>query len=250
MVSNKFIITTDESWREEIRKYSTRIESVINLDVNLIDTLKEYWPSYWRDSKPSRESSVAIKLAVFSISIFSNAIRVVSSVRDQWLTGLFIIVPLNTRFVFETWGAVHYAKNVLITLIEKNDIEKADKLTNRLTFGARSEVLLPFGGKVDEKSLNVMEFIRELKDVRDNAEALYDFLSEASHPNMIQTTYFQMAGPPLSNWGNDRFKEHAHQLLDKTLTALEVAVSGLQVDVLEIIEKSVRYIEKHENNKT
>ncbi len=156
-----------------------------------------------------------------------------------------MVVPLNTRFIFETWGAIHFARTTLSRLIEEGDIAREEKFTNRLTFGARSQVMLPYGGMVEERSISVMEFIRCLKDIREDAEDLYNFLSEASHPNLFQNLYFQMAGPPISNWDNAGFREHVHGLLERTLTALEAATGGMETDVVTILGKGTDYINGH-----
>ena len=67
---------------------------------------------------------------------------------------------------------------------------------------------------------------------------------------MFQNFYFLMAGPPISNWDNIGFKNHARQLLDKTLTALETASKGLQLDILDILQIGTSYIEKQCNKCT
>ena len=172
------------------------------------------------------------------------AIQIRGIVRDHWLSGQFVVVPLNARFVLETWGAIHFARLTLERLVHEGDVEREEERTNRLTFGARSPVQLPWGGVTDTQSFNVLEFIRGLKDERSDAEELYNFLSEASHPNMIQNFYFQMAGPPISNWNNEKFKQHGHSLLNKALEAFEASTRGMEQDVVIVLKEGTDYIRK------
>jgi hypothetical protein len=171
------------------------------------------------------------------------SLHVARAIRDLWVSGLFVVVPLNARFVLESWGGIHYAKRTLERLIREGDVEKAENKANRLTFGARSEVHLPFGGMATENSINILTFIDELHDVKDDARDLYDFLSEASHPNLFQNSYFLLAGPPLANWTNEKFRTHVHTLLDKTVSGLQSSISGIQADFMYLLKQGTEYID-------
>jgi len=153
-------------------------------------------------------------------------------VNEQWVSGFFAVVPLTTRFVFETWGAVHFARLTLARLIQEGDLDREEDRTNHLTFGSRSEVHLPWSGVASGRSFNVLDFIRNVADARPDAEDPYNFLSEASHPNFLQNAYFQMAEPPISNWDKELFKGLAHNLLTKTLDAYATSTRGMETDVV------------------
>lgn len=258
-MSDGWIMVPKESWRSEIKRYLPRLDAVTQLDSKIEGFIKQY-ESFWPDPSTSsgswceplhQGSLIAFNLMGYAVMNFNIAINIIIAIKEQWNSGLFVIVPLNTRFVFETWGAIHFSKSTLFRLCSEKNIQREQERLDRLIFGAKkSEVILPFGGVAEKQSFSVMEFIRCLKDEYKDAEKIYDFLSEASHPNMFQNFYFLMAGPPISNWDNIGFKNHGRQLLDKTLTALEMASKGLQLDVLDILQIGTSYIEKQCNKCT
>ena len=236
-------IVSDNRWQEETSRYIPRLEAAIDISAELKYAIKTYWPGcFFPTRKPSRGASVAIKLGVYTNNVFSTSLLISRAIVNQWRSGLFVLVPLSNRFVIESWGAIHFARRTLDRLIQYNDVEREENRVNRLTFGSRSDVQLPWGGLSNETSFNVTTFIESLSDVNNQAEEFYNFLSEACHPNFIQSMYFQMAGPPLANWNNDNYKEHAHKLLNKTVTALGASMSGIHADVTHVMEAATNYV--------
>jgi len=243
-MSTDWMAVPDESWHEEISQYLPRLEAAGMVGSRVRNAQHLYWPGvFWPDSPPSRPASIAVRLGIYSVGLFSIARLVRSAVREHWLAGLFVIVPLTTRFLFEIWGALHFAQVTLSALLQGGDLAPLERRAMRLMLGSRSHVLLPWGQASEESSFNVAEFVRTLRDVCPDAEDLYAFLSEASHPSFVQNTYFQMAGPPAPNWRNARFREHAHALLNKTLEIVEIASEGTEDDLLVILEEGTRFIQ-------
>lgn len=236
----------DESWREETCIYISRLDSAIEVSEKLRNSFNTYWPGcFFSTLNPSNSVRVAIRLGVYANNIFSTSLLVSRELRNQWKKGIFVLVPLSSRFFIENWGAVHFARTTLDRLINEKVVEREESRVERLTFGSRldkqSEIQLPFGGVTNSQSFNVMNFIDSLKDVSEESIEDYNFLSEASHPNFIQSTYFQLAGPPLSNWANDAYKTHGHQLLERTVRAIERAASGIQSDMVHILESATHH---------
>lgn len=243
---SEWILVPKDTWREETARYKLRLDAAVAVDAAATNALSSYWPGvFWPESQPPPEAAIASRLATYAVNLFAMACQVRSIVRDQWLAGLFLVVPLNTRFVLEAWGAIHFARLTLDRLVQEGDLKREEQRTNRLTFGARSQVRLPWGGIADMQSFNVLEFVRGLTDVRPDAEELYNFLSEASHPNMIQNFYFQMAGPPISNWDNQAFNNHGHSLLNRTLEAFEASARGMEQDVAMLLKNGTQYIRQY-----
>lgn len=259
-MSESLVNVANESWRDEIKRYNYRLDALTNL-VDVISKLDLNVGYLWEKieidfdlynsqsilpkSLNLQGSMVALQLLSYAQTNSRIVINVIKNIIKFWHSGLFVIVPLNTRFVFEIWGAIHFSKNTLKRLCFEGNIERERDRTDRLIFGSKkSEVLLPWSGFAEKNSFSVMEFIRSLKDVYYDSENLYDFLSEASHPNSFQNFYFLMAGPPDPNWGNLKFREHAHKLLDTTLIAIERVTKGIQFDLIEISEIGTSYIEK------
>jgi hypothetical protein len=242
-MDSEWILVPNESWREETAPYRSRLETAASVDPAAIDAMTAYWPGVlWPNGVPPPQVSVVSRLGIYAVNLFGTALQVRRVVRDQWLSGLFVVVPLSTRFVLETWGAIQFARLTFERLLREGNVDREEERTNRLTFGARFPVQLPWGGVTDEKSFNVLEFVRGLSDARVDAEELYNFLSEASHPNMLQHSYFQMAGPPISNWNNAAFKPRGHSLLSKTLEAFEASARGMDQDIVTILRDGTDFI--------
>jgi hypothetical protein len=233
------------SWRREIERYLSRLKAVGTILPDTLETLSRLYPgNFWHKTPPSRGAVLASQVAVYSANLFSTAIQIRGVILEQWLTGLFLIVPLNTRFFFEIWGGIHFARTTLKRLVCDGNFDKEELRINRLIQGSRTEIKVPWGGVSQERSFNVLDFIDGLADVRTDARSLYDFLSEASHPNFIQNIYFQIAGDPISNWDNERFNTHGHSLLDRTLVAFEVAASGVDSDIVALLQEGSSYVQQ------
>jgi len=235
-------IEIDESWKDETLGYLARIQSSSELDSDLDAVLKKNWLGmYFPGPEVSKASNLAIRLAVYANSLFYVTYETIAEIKSLWSKGKFVLVPLSVRFSYECWAAVHYAKKILDRLIAEENLEREEARANRLNFGARSNVQLFDGTDTTETSINVLTFIQNLSEI-DEPEEAYNFLSEACHPNMIQSSYFYMAGPPLSNWSNEQFSEHAHELLEKTVSIIESTCSGIQNDVYEIHMAAKSYV--------
>ncbi len=238
------MIKPKESWKDEIKIYLSRLDQLLCLDTKYQKTIEELWPDkVWPTTEVEGKKLVALQMAVFATNIFSLSYNATVLVVELWLKGRFFSVPLNTRFVYESWGVIHYAE----ALLENVDIEKARQLTSSLLTGAyKARVQLPWHqhGRqyATEQSPNVMEYIRSLKDVEPNTEEIYNFLSSASHPNTLQNSYFANMGPPISGWENPLFKSHAHELLDMVLSAHERSNSAMQAEVVSILQKSAQIL--------
>jgi len=235
-------IVVEESWKNETLEYLKRIQSASELGSSLEVVLKENWLSmYFPGPKVTKPSNLAIRLAAYANSLFYVTHRTITEVQSLWSNGQFVLAPLLVRFSYECWAAIHYAKKTLNRLISEENIEREEARVNRLNFGSRSNVQLFDGTHTTETSINVLTFIQDLSEV-DSSEEAYGFLSEACHPNMIQSSYFHMAGPPLSNWSNEQFSKHAHELLEKTVAIIERTCMGIQKDVYEIHMTAKSYV--------
>lgn len=238
----------DESWREETGPYLARLISATQIADEWAESYQKYWPGYFfSTAQPTAGASVAIRLGVYANNIFSSARVVSREIESQWRNGSFVLIPISVRFILESWGAIHFSRTTLERLLTEKNVKREEERVNRLTHGSRidkqSMVQLPFGGETNKQSFNVMNFIDSLSDVGNEPAEGYNFLCEASHPNCFQSTYFQLAGPPLSNWGNENYKQHGHQLLNKTVEIMELAMAGIKTDVLYMLEAGTSYVE-------
>ena len=87
-----------------------------------------------------------------------------------------------------------------------------------------------------------MDFIRSLAESSHEAEDTYNFLCESCHPSFLMLTTWSLTGPPVANWQNEKFNEHAHSLLRRTLDAFEQALYGMSSDITMTLESALPYI--------
>ena len=140
------------------------------------------------------------------------------------------------RFSLEYWSAVHFARKILDTYARDKNIEEAFRKAGRLTFSAKTPVKLPWGGVTENVAYNILSLIDELAKEHSTAREDYDLLSEASHPNFLQNTYFVMASRTYDNFSNEAFKAHAHELLGRTVAVIEAVSHGVPRDALRTLE--------------
>lgn len=243
-MSSNWKIVPKESWRNIVADYSDRIRRIrdmapwdIGYSEKPTDTIPEKCIFSAEDEQLIKQ--IIQLLGYFGSSTYFVALQVAQTVLDLWESGQFVVVPLNIRFVFECWGRIHFGSSILHRLIRGGDVKKEYELTERLTFGTRSEIHLPWGGKSsDRKSINIMECVRGLKNIDPDSVNNYDFLSESSHPSFTENSYFQMAGPPLSNWDNKAFEKIAKPLLERCFCILEKSVDGIQKEVFYLVSVS------------
>ncbi len=184
-MSGDWIVVPKDSWRNEIEVYAKRWDGLTELRNETRVVLDEHFPKIWEISTSMERElddvgTIATRLTLYATTLFNMSTTCTTIVGGLWSSGNFLVVPLNIRYVFENWSAAHFANLILRKMLASGDVQKAMKYTDRLSYGARSDVQLPWGGKAEKLSFNVMDFVRCLKDVKADAENVYAFLSEAS----------------------------------------------------------------------
>jgi hypothetical protein len=251
-------IVPDESWRPIVAEYKERIAKIRDLnpwnqtlpDEAFSDTIKK---CPFSPSDDPRILTILDSLRLFGGVTASVTVQSVQAICDLWESGHFILVPLNTRFLLESWARVHYAINVTNKLASTRDIDKAEERVGRLTFGTRSEINLPWGGKSSElNSIHINDCLLTLNDVYPDYQADYDFLSESSHPSFFENSYFMIAGPPLANWKNRSYQQTMKPKLNRCFQILESSIVGVIQDanyLLDIYTVVSESISKNETDK-
>jgi len=192
---------------------------------------------------PSTQGSVAIQLSLFVLGGMTFADQATTAFLTLCRNGIFTTISLPARLMYELWGAAHYARHTIEEMHDSGEVQTPLEKTKRLLLGVRSEVQLPWGGTSDETSIHVMDFVRSLVDTYPQAEETYGFLCESCHPSYLRLTTWSLAGPPLHNWTNEKFREHGHNLIDRTLEAVEQALQGIAYDTTKTLELALPYIE-------
>lgn len=231
-----------EPWEKETSRYHKRLAQVENWKPAL-SSLIERLPDIPLSYIPSTQGSMAIQLSLFVLGCMTFADQATTAFLTLWRNGIFTTISLPARLLYELWGATHFAGQTLAQMQASGELEQALAKTRRLLLGVRSEVQLPWGGFSDETSIHVMDFVRSLADIYPQAEETYDFLCESCHPSYLRLTNWSLAGPPLQNWANEKFYEHGHSLIDRTLEAVEQALQGIAYDATKTLELALPYIE-------
>jgi hypothetical protein len=229
-------IVPDESWRPIVAEYGKRIAQIRQLDPwNQALPNKAFSDSREKYSFSSSDGpkllSILARLRLYGGNTAFVALLVAQTIRDLWESGKFILIPLNIRFMLECWSRIHYAIDIIRKLTKTGDMEKAEEHVEQLTFGTRSEITLPWGGKSsDIKSIHINDCLRTLDDDYPDYQASYDFLSESSHPSFTENMYFMLAGPPMANWKNESYQEIMRPRLEKCFSILEACTEGIMKD--------------------
>jgi hypothetical protein len=238
----------EEKWKKEVSIYNDRLTWINEwspLEEEYEEEISNITNDFWPNRGLRGHENYLIRLEAFralnyAIRNGKLGVTISKAFIINWNCGVFEILSLFVRFLFEIWGATHYAKNLLKKMKESEDPLLFSKKFQRLYCGARSEVEDPWGRIVTEKSVNVMDFIRSLEDIYPDAERTYNFLCESCHPNDFMIMYWTMAGPFLSNFENESFSLQGHKLINDTLFAMEKALKGLRLDIKETIELSAQ----------
>jgi len=229
-------------WEEETSRYHERLTRLEEWRPNLL-YLTEKLPPIPLDYDPSIHGMVAINLSLYVLGCMAFADQAAAAFLKLWQQGLFASISLPARLIYELWGATHFAQQTLLEMRDCGDIDRILARTRRLTFGARSEVQLPWGGTTSERSVHVLDLVRSLSNLHPTAEHDYDFLCESCHPSYLRLTTWSLSGPMIYNWTNEKFREHAHSLIDRTLSAAERALKGIALDVQETLQLALPYVE-------
>ena len=184
----------------------------------------------------STEQTIAYHLTLFANSGLIVVDQLLDNVGLLWSEGRMVGVSGLVRFGLEYWAAVHFGRGILEAFERDGDIDKAGEKTARLTFSGKTPVALPWGGTTSNMAFNILTFIDKLSAYEPEARALYDFLSEASHPNFLQNTYLIMSSRRYDNFGSEAFRAHAHSLLERTLVTVEKTAAGTAEDVAAILK--------------
>jgi hypothetical protein len=232
-----------ELWEEETSRYHERLTRIETWEPDLSDLVTRL-PDVPLNYEPSTPELIAIDLSLFVLGCMTFAGHATTAFLTLWRNGMFATLSLPARLIYELWGATHFAKQTVTLMRDSGKIEQALMRSQRLVIGARSEVQFPWGGTTHAKSIHVMDLVRALTDVYPQAEDTYAFLCESCHPSYLRLTTWALAGPPLHNWTNEKFRERGHNLIDRTLQAVEQAFKGIAIDTKMTLGLALSYIEK------
>ena len=237
-----------ESWRTETDHYNTRLVQLAQQQSDVADLADlKRMPPVPLDYQPSQAGLLAIQLALFSVNCGVMAGQVLDAFSDLWLNRRFVVLSLQSRLLYELWGAIHYAKTEMMRFNQSGNVQQCALAAGKLLLGKgsdKADIQLPWGEVATESAVRVGKFIESLEDAQPLAKKTYAWLSESCHPSLSMHTYWSLMGPPVPNWGNEKFRTHAHDMLDRTFTAIEEAVQGIATDRRETLVLALLYIER------
>jgi hypothetical protein len=222
-------------WQIETKPYVPRISVALDRLGRAEKSTKKL-PTAPFSVEPTREQHTAYSLVSFARSGAIVVDQLIDNAGLLWSEGRMVGISSLIRFALEYWAAVHFGRKILETYLTDKNIEEAMSKTARLTTSGKTPVRLLWGGLTENKAYSVMSFIDVLSKTHPNAKDDYDFLSEASHPNFLQNFYFIMASRVYDNFSNEVFKKHAHEVMERTIVALERVAEGISVDSEELID--------------
>ena len=220
-------------WQTETEIYLPRI-SKTHAFFGEVDLLLKNLPKAPFLESPTREQQVAYSLVRFGQNGTTVVRQLIDNVAMQWKEGRLVGVCGPVRFGLEYWAAIHFGRQILLQYQKFGNIEQAEHKTARLTFSGKTPVKLPWGGTTEHKAYSVMTFINTIQKSHPEVRDDYNFLSEATHPNFLQNTYYLMASREHENFSNEKFKTYAHEILEQTIAILERVASGVASESLEL----------------
>jgi hypothetical protein len=238
-----------EQWEINTSRYVERIGNLADVLDDTLTTVGRLRITQWGDDHiPPVRTHLLIQLALFVSGSAQTIDQLVDHTGRLWADGRMVGVSPLVRLVFEYWGAIVFANDIAMKLLQDGgDIDAVTERCVRLTSGSRSPVRLPWGDMTTARAYSVMEFVRRLADDQPDALQRYDFLCEASHPSFFQHFYFVMASKRYDNWSNEVFAAHAHELLEKTVSSLELAIAGVRAEAAAFVDAVLPVLDEWRN---
>jgi hypothetical protein len=233
------LIAVMDVWERELNQYNPFIEKYQNWKPDFSD-IKDRLLNAPISYQPTLRANLAFMTYSFTFVTSQNSIdESVSSFSLLWKKGLLSQISLPVRFTFEMWSAVHYALKIIIKVSEISEIvefKKNEGLIKRLFWGTRYPIPDMIGRPINEKSLNVLTLIDKLNDDYPTVRDTYEYLCISCHPTNFPLFYWSMASPKTHNWDNKAFQKHGHEMIQKTINAMDIALIGLSEDIRKTVE--------------
>ncbi|WP_126456270.1 hypothetical protein [Sulfuriflexus mobilis] len=219
------------NWETETGRYINRIENVSEL----LDKVSEppvHIPKGPLTNQPTELQSYVHRAVHFlQLGSWIRARETTSAILQLWEHGNISAAAPLVRLVYEIWAVT----NFLVIKLEKyqanKNIETLAKVVNKVFEGAKIEILMPWGSPATEAPVHVLDAFRELSNSHSHAMNKYEYLCESSHPNYPRYIELWLLGKEGDNWTNDKVFNRGHELLESTTSALEEAVTGLNISI-------------------
>ncbi len=179
------------------------------------------------------QSVIHRSVTFYNFGAWNRARETTEALVTLWSGGYLSPGAALSRILFEVWGVSLLMSNGLRHFLDAKDVNSLSTTVNKLFEGVRSEVLLPWGTPASEKPIHVLDAIRALQPVYPEAMQTYEDLCESAHANQPRFMEWWVMGKAGDNWSNETVQKRGHMLLNKTVGAVELAVSGIVREVAE-----------------
>jgi hypothetical protein len=216
-----------EAWQVRTEHLKERIAALYDI-LNLLTVPIAKLPSSPLSFALSDKGALKYQLCILTIGAARSAQELKSSTYLLWVLGRFLTASICVRLLIELWGMLAYAESKVMKKMEEPDgLSIASERMKKLMLGSKSGVPLPAGIQGTYPIINVIEFIRAAEQLSTGVEEEYAFLCDASHPTYAQHSYLIFSGSEYDNWSNKKFGENAQLILERTVSAAELAVRGV-----------------------
>lgn len=214
-------------WRIETGKYLNRWEELIRALSQDISSLSQL-PRGPLEQQITPLQGILHKASTFlTLGAWLRTRELTNAAVSLWKDGHLSSVTPLIRLELEIWAVTHSLVVALTKYKEGNNLENLGKTVNRIFEGVKSPVLMPYGAPASEVPLHVLDAIRSLRTVYPTAVETYEYLCEATHPNFPRYLEWWLVGKNGDNWENATVQQRGHELLEKTVSAMEYSINGV-----------------------
>jgi len=233
-------------WERELNQYNPLIKKFQNWNPDFSD-IKNRLLKAPISYQPTLKVNLAFLTYSFAYVTSQNSIQEsVSAFSLLWKKRLLTQISLPIRFTFEMWSAIHYAMKIITVVKEISEIDELkinEERVKRLFWGSRYPITDMIGRPVSEQSLNVLTLIDKLNDDYPAVRDTYDYLCISCHPTNLPLFYWSMASSKTHNWDNEAFREHGHEMIQKSLDAMNIALTESSKEIRKTVEICVEITE-------
>jgi len=138
------------------------------------------------------------------------------------------------RSIYELWAASCFIEKAVYDFRTSRNEAEFSKVADKLFAGARYPAKLPWGEPSTHKPVHINEMLARLEQRYAGAGDNYSFLCEYCHPNFLYNMEAYLAGAQEALWENPLFAERITSALEKQLSSLAQALSGIKVCAVAI----------------
>ncbi len=225
-------------WEIETKPYVVRISNSLHL-LSVLEKVTAQLPKAPFDHEISLEANLAFHAMLLARSSYVVVDQLFDNTGLLWSEGRMIGVSHLIRSAIEHRAVAHFCLTCIEEYSKSKNISKLQEQISKLTMGAKTPIRLPWGDISSVEAYSVMKFIKLLGQQDQQVSQDYDLLSEGTHTNLMQNSYFVMASKKYDNFSNETFKQHAHELLDKHVSAIERTANGMRIEIPSLFNCSL-----------